>query len=459
MVHALALDIGSSQIKIGILSEEDHVEVQHHEPSPNLKGRGAMRITNPANYLEKTTHLLSMGSAPKETPIGIACQRSSFLLWHAKSGKTLTPLISWQDLRAESWCKANAHLEEEVRALTGLPLSPHYVASKLAFYFKDEPRIHQMAERGLVRFGTLETYLLWSLTQGERHITDVSMAARTQLLALSDDDWTPRLLALFGVPRAMMPEITSRPLGIMTSNGRRINATIADQAACALPVLNSDPGTCFINAGTATFLMRRGKGPLPKGLLASRLPSLNDEPTPVIWEAPINAGARTLRGFKLPTEIIKSKEDPTPDAFAIADSAGLGAPHWRAGLSNRLSPKALEMGYQERQRIIFEGLIFRTREVIETLFEGGKPTQIIITGGLSARFDFTTVLASILDVPLYTLKEKEMTLFGAGWLAMGATGPFEFAKRLVKPKFEESYLADKYVRWKAWLQEELARDA
>lgn len=455
MVHALALDIGSSQIKIGILNEEDHVEVQHHEPSPNLKGRGGIRITNPALYLEKTTHLLGMGSAPKETPIGIACQRSSFLLWHARSGKTLTPLISWQDLRAESWCQENKALEEEVRALTGLPLSPHYVASKLAFLFKDEPRLLQMSQRGLVRFGTLETYLLWNLSQGGMHVTDISMAARTQLLALTDEDWSPRLLDLFGIPRQMLPDIAKGPLGVMTMNGRRINATIADQAACAMPVLTADEGTCFINAGTATFLMRKAEGDLPKGVLASRLPSISEGASQVIWEAPINAGARTLRGFRLPSDILRDSHDPTPDAFAIADSAGLGAPHWRADLSNRLSPAALEMGYQERQRIVFESLIFRTKEVIEHLFPNQPPSQVIISGGLSARFDFTTILASVLDVPLYTLKEKEMTLFGAGWLASAAEGVHEFAKKRVKPKFPDSYLQQKYHRWKTWLQEQL----
>lgn len=456
MVQAIALDMGSSQIKVGCLNAAGHIDLGGHEAAPHLKGRDGVRVSNPQAYLHKATKLLQLSPAPKETPMGISTQRSSFVLWHVKTGKTLTPLISWQDLRAHAWCEKNAHLSEKVRALTGLPLSPHYAASKLAMLFEENKALRRTASRGLLRFGTLETYLIWNWTEGMVHHTDLSMAARTQLLDLETRNWSKELLELFQVPRSILPDINGQPYTYENTTGYPITATVADQAACVLPIFLMENDVAFINAGTATFLMRTANKQAPEGILGALLPAAGEQKPKMIWEAPINAGARILRGFKLPTETIKRAKDPNPQCFAIADVAGLGAPHWRADLGNILSDETAALNFQGKQRILFESLLFRTREVLQTLFADGLPEKVILAGGLSARFDYSQTLASLLEIPLYVLKEKEMSLWGAGWMATGCSSQPKFQQKLLQRRFTDTYLREKFTHWQSWMQKILA---
>lgn len=458
MVRAISLDMGSSQIKVGLLNEYGHIEVQGHEVSPQLKGRGPIRVANPQIFLKKATQLLQQCSAPKGTPLGISSQRSSFVLWNARTGRTLTPLISWQDLRAAAWCTAHSDIAAEVTARTGLPLSPHYAASKLALLLETDADLRRTASRGQLRFGTLETYLIWNWTGGTVHHTDLSMAARTQLFDRELQDWCPRLLELFGVPAGILPQIVKTPFAYENSTQYPIQATAADQAACSLPIFMVEPGVAFINAGTATFLMRAVAGAPPKGVLAALLPGVGDHAATSIWEAPVNAGARVLRGFKLQTEMIRQAEDPFPGCFGIADSAGLAAPYWRPEMGEVFSPEARALDFDSRQRVMFESLLFRVHEVLDLLFADKKPDKVVLAGGLSSRYDFSQTLASLLDVPLYVLREKEMSLWGVSWLATQASHTPKFHQKLLQRRFADTYLMAKYPSWKAWMAQVLEQD-
>lgn len=455
MVRAISLDMGSSQIKVGLLNEYGHIELQGHEVSPQLKGRGPIRVANPQIFLKKATQLLQQCNAPKHTPMGISSQRSSFVLWNSRTGRTLTPLISWQDLRAAAWCTAHRDLAEEVRARTGLPLSPHYAASKLALLLETETDLRRAAQRNQLRFGTLETYLIWNWTGGSVHHTDLSMAARTQLLDRERQDWCPRLLELFGIPAGILPQIVKTPFAYENSTQYPIQATAADQAACALPIFMAEPGVAFINAGTATFLMRAVAGAPPDGVLAALLPGVAGQPATSIWEAPVNAGARVLRGFKLQTELIRQAEDPFPGCFGIADSAGLAAPYWRPEMGEMLSAEARALDFNGRQRVMFESLLFRVHQVLDLLFAGEKPEKVILAGGLSSRYDYSQTLASLLETPLYVLREKEMSLWGVSWLATQAHQAPKFHQKQLQRRFAGTYLTAKYPSWQAWMEQTL----
>ena len=153
MTLALALDLGSSQIKTGAMDDLGHLDLLNRMPAPKLKKHGLTR-TAPGNaYYHAASNLLKGVELGPGTPFGISCQRSSFLLWNRRTGRPVTPIISWQDLRAAPWCRRHKDLEQEIRKITGLPLSPHYIGPKLASLFESEPHLGEMAHKGQLLFG------------------------------------------------------------------------------------------------------------------------------------------------------------------------------------------------------------------------------------------------------------------------------------------------------------------
>ena len=143
---------------------------------------------------------------PAGLPLGIASQRSSFVLWDPTSGEAATPLISWQDRRAADWCRRHADLEPEVFRRTGLVLSGHFAGPKLAALQQADPQLAERMRGDELRFGTLESWLIWLWSGGRVHQTDPTMAARTAMLDLNSGEWSEALLTCFGVPLRMLPE-------------------------------------------------------------------------------------------------------------------------------------------------------------------------------------------------------------------------------------------------------------
>ena len=453
MSDVLALDFGSTRIKLGSLNDKGRLRILGKVSAPQLEERENRRTADPFAYLRAADHLLSRVRHSRGRRLGLTSQRSSFLLWERHSGRPLTPLISWQDLRADDWCRAHAHLGARLRKETGLVLSPHYAATKLAVLFQEDPHLRSQAERGLVLFGTLDTWLLWHWTDGGVFETDVTIAARTMLVSSATRDWDSSLLDLFGVPRAALPRVrNTSSCQIQTNRGVAITATLADQAAGALPLFFVQPQCAYVNAGTGTFIMRSGHHQAPDGYQTALLAAGQTGPES-FWEGGVNAGAHLMRGLDLPNELADLSAALPEDGFAVPDRAGLGAPYWRADLSMTLSSSAQKLGAGPRGWLLFEAYLFRIRQVIEGLFPGQAPELVVLSGGLALRHGFAELLAAFLPFPVRVLPEGDMGLWGAAWLAGG---------RIPKPCFTLKPLAasptplpleQKYQRWLQWMTE------
>jgi len=464
MDRALALDLGSTRIKAGALSEDGQLRLLAEADAPPLTGADPVREGDAAAYAASARAVLAeaLSRAPG-LPVGIASQRSSFLLWEAASGRPVTPLVSWQDRRAAGWCAAHAHLEATVSARAGLPLSPHYAGPKLAVLLEGDPALGKGLADGRLRFGTLETYLLWTWSGGRVHHTDLSMAARTLLVDLETGGWDPTLLATFGVPPQGLPAIGDTAgldirvdirVDIRLDSGAVVAATVADQPAAALAVLGDDPGTALVNLGTGGFVLRRvaGRADRLPGYLLGPLRRVGDQ---AAWalEGTINAIGPAVSALG-PGPTPLPEADPSPDAFCLPDAAGVGAPHWRADLGPVLSPQARALGPDDRRRVLLEGILFRVREIVDDLAAPGPPIRrLLLAGGLAHEPFLAPTLAAATGRNLARLAEEEATLLGAARLAAGV--PFSApAATPVAPAGE--YLAEKYPRWRAWLAAALA---
>jgi len=450
---ALALDLGTSRIKAGALTGNEKLVVLESRPAPQVSGSGWIRESDPEAYLKTASDVLRhVHDNTPELPIGLATQRSTFLLWESSTGKPVTPLISWQDRRAEPWCAARTEPATYWHDLTGLVLSAHYVGPKLATLLDNDSRLRRKMERGELLFGTLDTYLIWRWTGGRVYQTDLTMAARTLMVALGGEAWDDGLLQTFGIPKTGLPNIgASRGLDIALAGGRRIRAMLADQTA-GLMALPLDQDSALVNLGTGGFVLLPTANPriVPGEYLVSPLFGLESSDLStvemVVLEGTINGIGPVLESVK--GEAGTLAEDRFPDAFCLPDAAGTGAPHWRSELGPVWSRN---LPQEARYRIMLEGIVFRVNEIITGMTGKNRPGNLILAGGIAADEPLLgPALAACSGIPVERLLEPEASLMGAARIAAGLPPGGAQSEPVV---FEGGdYLADKYLRWRKWLE-------
>lgn len=453
-VQALALDLGTTSVKLATLGADGRLSEPASAAAPRPVGEGEVREVDVEAYRAVAERLLS--SAPRDLPLGVASQRSSFVLFERAGGRPVTPLISWQDRRAADWCERHGALAAELFELTGLPLSPHYAGPKLASVCERDAGLRAGLASGALLFGTLETYLAWHWSGGE-HLTDLSMAARTQLADPAAARWSERALELFGVPPNALPTIAPT-CGRDTAldDGRTLTASVADQAAGLLAVVGAEGEGTLVNLGTGAFVLRAtgASDPRVPGFLTGPLLLAADGGARFALEGTINGGGATVDAAGAgPTEL--PAFDPTPDAFCLPDENGIGAPHWRALVPQTFSSAARDLGPADRRRIVLEGLVFRVREILEALDAGRPPATPVISGGLTHEPFLAPALAACLEREVRVLLEEQTTLLGAARLAAGVAHT-PCASRVVEVPAAAAWLRTKYERWRSWVAPLLA---
>ena len=202
MIAAIALDLGTTAIKAGLLDsggELGNVITRH---APQIAASGGRYESDALAYAAAAEQLLDecRTQAGDCRPLGLCSQRSSFLVWERASGQPLTPLISWQDNRGATSCEELRTRETSIRSLTGLPLTPYYFAPKLRAVLQANPAWRARLASGELLAGTLDTFLVWRWSGGRHFVTDASMAARTLLMDIRESRWSPQLCELFGIP-------------------------------------------------------------------------------------------------------------------------------------------------------------------------------------------------------------------------------------------------------------------
>jgi len=373
--------------------------------------------------------LADAGVAAREvTAIGIANQRETTVVWERSSGRPVGPAIVWQDRRTAERC---AELPAElVRARTGLTPDPYFSATKLEWILRERGSADGLA------FGTVDSWLLWRLTGGAVHATDVSNASRTMLLDLRTLAWSDELLALFGVPRELLPEVRASAEVLGEGALGEVRAPVAalagDQQASLYGHGCLAPGETKATFGTGAFVLSASGSDCseaPHGLVrtAVAVPS-GAEPRYALEGSIFVAGAAVqwlrdglgLLADAAESEALAYSVDSTEGVHFVPALAGLGSPHWAPEARGLVSGITRGTRREHLVRAALEAIAFQTRDVLDAL--PALPRVLRVDGGATANGFLMQFLADVCQVPVEVAAERETTALGAAALAGVATG-------------------------------------
>ncbi len=457
---AIALDLGTTAIKAGLLDSRGELGHIVSHAAPHLTVAGGRYESDALAYAEVAEAVLAecVALAGGCTTLGLCSQRSSFLIWEQATGQPLTPLISWQDDRGAASCDALRDSEDLIRGLTGLPLAPYYFAPKLRVVLQDNPGWRNRLERGELRAGTLETFLIWRWTGGKHYITDASMAARTLLMDIRRQCRSPELCELFGIPSGILPEIEpSAALNLHMDNGLTLQASVGDQSAALIAGIREDQAEALVNLGTGGFVVRY----LPEGGTAADgyLSTLvyRDSRAHVAVEGTLNSIAAALAPY--PVGECRPEELASDDILCLAEPSGLGAPYLRSGLGLRFSQPVEHLPPRRIAALLLEAVIFRVARILEDFHRDSALERVYLSGGLSGLACLQQGIVRCVPFEVYRLDQRESSLQGAALLAAGIASASHREAARVLVESAGTALPEKYRRWKAWLDGLLAQHA
>ena len=399
---------------------------------------------------------------------GLATQRSSMVCWNRHTGAALSPVISWQDRRNAAWLERLAPQAAEIRARTGLVLTPHYGASKMRWCLDHLPAVQEAQAAGELVMGPLASFLVCRLVTGRPLLADPANASRTQLWALVTRDWSPELLTLFGIDAAVLPRaVTSRyDYGDLITPAGPVPLTVVtgDQSAVPFACGPLDPTIAYVNIGTGAFAQRAVSGPLPDAprLLVSVVWSTTEQ-VDYLLEGTVNGAGSALDWLaereSVPLDELLSLADTalatneTPPLF-INGVSGLGAPFWVSTLESRFigagSPGARVLG-------VLESIAFLLQTNLEEMQPHGPAlTGLLVTGGLSANDYLCRCLGSLSGLPVRRTEDPEATARGLARLVAGdAAAAWAVAPGTSQPPVLNKELEQRYRQWRRELERAL----
>ncbi len=489
MTHILALDQGTtssrailfdSALKIAAMAQEEFTQ---HYPASGWVEHEVEDLW--ATTLRSARAVLARRdvNAGDVVAIGITNQRETTLVWDRHTGEPIHRAIVWQDRRTADLCAAleAAGHGPMITERTGLLLDPYFSATKLKWLLDHVDGARARARAGDLLFGTVDSYLIWRLTGGKRHVTDATNAARTMLYDISKGRWSTTICGLLDIPTAMLPEVLDcnaefgttepsllgRALPIRGVAGDQQAATIG-QACFAPGMLKSTYGTgCFALLNTGDTLVRSKNRLL--GTIAYRL---DGKVTYALEGSIFIAGAvvQWLRdGLKVidaapDTQPLAERADPKQQLLLVPAFTGLGAPYWNSECRGAVFGLTRNSGPAEFARAALESVGFQTRDLLEAM-HADLPDQtesvLRVDGGMSANDYAMQALADILGAPVDRPEVLETTALGAAWLAGSAMGVYptqeEFARgwaleRQFTPQLDDAAREARYAAWQRAVQ-------
>ena len=447
--YILALDQGTSSSRAIVFDHEGNIcsvaqmEFTQHFPQPGWVEHNPMEIwSSEAAVIAEA--ISKIGINGKDiAAIGITNQRETTIVWDAETGVPVYNAIVWQDRRTSAFCdelKARG-LVEKIREKTGLIIDAYFSGTKIKWILDNVPGAREKAQAGKLRFGTVDSWLVWQLTRGEVHVTDVTNASRTMLFNINTLEWDQELLELFGIPASMMPtvksssEVYGHTKTTIFAHEVPIAGIAGDQQAALFGQMCTQPGSVKNTYGTGCFLlMNTGTKPIL---------SKNNLLTTVAWkigntvnyalEGSIFVGGSVVQWLRDGLGIIRSSADIEALAASVPDNGGvyfvpaltgMGAPYWDQYAHGVICGITRGTTSAHIARAALEGIAFQTMDIVQAMEKdaGVKLSELKVDGGASRNNLMMQFQADILDTSVIRPQITETTAMGACYLAGLAVG-------------------------------------
>ncbi len=484
MRFLLSLDEGTTSARAALYDGEgrrvaiESAPLQCVYPHPGWVEQDAMEIWNAQMAAARRVLESQSVRAGDVAAIGITNQRETTVVWERASGTPVAPAIVWQCRRTAAFCGelAKRPVAAEITRKTGLVIDAYFSASKIRWILENVEGAREKARAGELLFGTVDCWLLWRLTNGASHATDVSNASRTMLMNLATGEWYDELLEVFGVPRAMLPKIvpSSGEAGVAAREHLGFEAPICgiagDQQAALFGQACFRAGMSKNTYGTGCFALLHTGGKQPVSthrLIATSAAVPGGAPQFAIEGSIFVAGAAVqwlrdkleLVSSAAATEAVAQSVSDTGGVYFVPAFVGLGAPHWDAHARATLSGVTLATGRAQVVRAALEAICYQTRELVEAMEadSGEALHEMRVDGGAAANNFLMQFQADILGRRIARPADTETTALGAAYLAGLACGffgglsdleAFWRAERVFEPQMEAGRREELYAGWK-----------
>jgi glycerol kinase len=482
----LALDQGTTSSRAILFDHRGSIvasaqqEFTQHFPQPGWVEHDPEEIWT-SQRASVDAVLAEVGARPGDVAaVGITNQRETTVLWDRASGKPLAPAIVWQDRRTATTCQTlkQAGHEAEVARRTGLLLDPYFSGTKLAWLLDHVPDARRRAERGELCFGTIDSWLIWKLTNGTHHVTDVTNASRTLLLNLQTGDWDPWMLELLRIPRSLLPNVqpSSIDSGVRVEVGgmsTALTGIAGDQQAALFGQACLRSGMAKNTYGTGCFmLMHTGDAALPSThrlltTLACNVAAEHGHRLQYALEGSVFVGGAVVQWLRDGLGFVQRAEDVEALATSVTDHGGvyvvpaftgLGSPYWDPFARGSIVGITRGTTRGHIARAALEAIAFQSADLLEAMQrDAAVPLrELRVDGGASRNNFLMQFQADLLGVPVVRPAVTETTALGAAYLAGIASGFWNSANdvqsrwqmdRCFEPSISRDHAAARMHEW------------
>ena len=481
MKYILALDQGTTSSRAVLLGHDGRMHGLAQTPFRQIFPKPGWVEHDPVDIWSSqfgvaVEALAQVGAkADSIAAIGITNQRETTIIWDRKSGEPIHNAIVWQDRRTSGFCdqlRAQGH-EAIIQQKTGLVIDAYFSGSKVRWLLDNVPGARQRAERGELAFGTVDSWLIWKLTEGTRHVTDVTNASRTMLFNLHTLAWDDDLLALLDIPRSLLPEVVSSSEVCGETKGVLAGVPIAgiagDQQAALFGQMCMQPGMVKCTYGTGSFmLLNTGEKPvMSKNKLLTTVAWRVNGRTFYALEGSVFIAGAVVQWLRDELQIIRSSAEIEELAASVPDTAGvyfvpafsgMGAPHWDQYARGAIVGLTRGANRAHLARAALEGIAFQVADIIEAMeTDSGVPLkELRVDGGAARNNLLMQIQADTLGVRVTRPSNPETTVLGATYLAGLAVGYWPDqeaiaqqweADRRFAPATEETYRRMRHAGW------------
>ena len=447
MQYILALDQGTTSSRALLLGEDGRVHGTAQAAFAQIYPQPGWVEHNPGEIWSSQfgvamDALAQVGASPSSiAAIGITNQRETAIVWDRKTGEAISNAIVWQDRRTSAFCdhlREQGH-EQAIQEKTGLVIDAYFSGSKILWLLDNVPGARQRAERGELAFGTVDSWIIWKLTGGARHVTDVTNASRTMLFNIHTLRWDDELLGLLGIPRSLLPEVVEssgvcgRTAGVLP--GIPIAGLAGDQHASLFGQMCTEPGMVKCTYGTGSFMLQNTgtTAVVSKNKLLTTIAWRMNGQTTYALEGSVFVAGAVVQWLRDELQIIRSSEEVEALAASVPDSggiyfvpsfAGMGAPHWDQYARGAIVGLTRGSNRAHIARAALEGIALQVADILAAMESdsGVSLRELRVDGGAARNNVLMQMQADLLNVTVTRPANTETTVLGAAYLAGLATG-------------------------------------